>query len=189
MSWFRLHRRSALLVLLTVAIPAVFVFRSLFGLAATAVDYAGERARLEPRLARLEGLLAEQEALEARSREAQRLLRQVVFPPEQDATALAATLQAEVRQIMDVAGLEVSNSQVMPVRRGDSFEQVPVKLTVEGPLAAFDAALIGIAAYRPQLLIESLDAFPSRGQRRADGEKEQSVTAVLQLMALRQVSE
>ena len=187
MSWIRLHRRSAVLVILTLIVPLVLVLRSLVGLAAVGVDYAVERGRIEPRLARLEGLLLEQDLLAARSAEATRTLRQLAFAPDQDATGLAASLQSEVRQILDIAGMEVSNSQVMPARREGQFEEVAVKLTASGSLPALNAALIGIAAYRPQLFIESLDAFPARGQRRSDGATEQSVTAVIQLMALRQL--
>ena len=188
MSWFRQHRRSAVLVGLTVAVPVFLVLRSLIGLAAVGIEYASERGRVEPRLARLEGLLEKEELLTERSSEAARVLRQLAFPPEQDPTALAASLQAEIRQILDTAGLEVSNSQVMPARSEAMFDQVAVKLTVKGSLPAFNAALIGIAAYQPQLLVESLDLFPSRGQRRPDGQPDQSLTAVIQLLALRQTT-
>ena len=188
MSWLRQHRRSAVLVGLTVVIPVFILLRSLIGIAAVGIEYAGERGRIEPRLARLQGLLDKQELLAERSSEANRVLRQLAYPSEQDPTALAASLQAEVRQILDTAGLEVSNSQVMPARQEAMFDQVAVKLTVKGSLPAFNAALIGIAAYQPQLLVETLDLFPARGERRPDGQPEQSLTAVIQLLALRQTT-
>jgi general secretion pathway protein M len=52
-------------------------------------------------------------------------------------------------------------------------------------MSALDAALIGIAAFRPMLLVESLDVFPARGQRQRGEPEGQQVTAVFQLLALR----
>ncbi len=185
MSWIRLHRRSALLVGLTLLIPLYLVISSLLSLAAVGFEYAGDSNRLEPRLARMQGLVEKEELLAARSREAVEHLQQLAYPADQDATALSAALQAEIRRIMDAAGLEVSNSQVLPVRRDDTFEQIAVKLTVTGSLPAFNTAFVDIAAHRPQLLVESIDAFPARGQRRRDGIQDQKLTTVMQLMALR----
>jgi general secretion pathway protein M len=187
LNWFRVHRRSAVFVLLTLLIPALLLLRGLFGIASVGAAYASEASRIEPRLARLQGLLNEQALLAQRSEEAERLLRQVAYPAEQDATALAAALQADVRQLMDAAGMYVSNSQVLPVKQEDLFERVTVKLTVSGTTEAFSSALAALSAQRPQLLIEALDAFPERDGRRADESTAQVVKAVVQVFALRQV--
>lgn len=187
MSWFLLHRRSAAIVLLTLLLPVLLVLRGLFGLAAIGAGYAAERSSIEPRLARLQGLLDEQTLLAERSEEAARQLRQVAYPAEQDVTGLAAALQAEIRQLMDAAGMEVSNSQVLPARPDELFERVAIKLTVSGSTEAFSSALADLSAQRPQLLIESIDAFPERASRRANGSPAQVVTAVLQVFALRQL--
>jgi len=186
-NWFRLHRRSAVFVLLTLLVPALLLLRGLFGLAAVGAGYASERSRIEPRLARLQGLLDEQALLSERSEEAERLLRQVAYPATQDLTALAATLQADVRQLMDASGMEVSNSQVMPARQDEVFERVSVKLTVSGSTEAFSTALAALSAQRPQLLIEELDAFPEANRRRVNGSPDQVIKAVLQVFALRQL--
>ena len=189
MNWFRGHRRNALLVGLTVLLPLLLVLDSLAGVAALGLGYANERSRIEPRVARLQGLLEHESVLQARSETATARLREVAYAPAQEASALAAALQADARRIMDVAGLNVSNSQVMPTRSDENFERVAVKLTINGPLPALNDALIGIAASRPQLLVESLDAFPVSAQRQVGNTMVpvQSVTAVIQLMALRQV--
>jgi len=114
-------------------------------------------------------------------------LREVAFPASEDPSALAAKLQADARQILAEAGMSVSNSQVMPLRQGETFDQVAVKLTVTGTLSGLDAALIGIAAYKPQLLVESLDTFPAPARARDKAAGAQTLTAVLQLMVLRAV--
>jgi general secretion pathway protein M len=184
-SWIRLHRRASILIALTLLLPVFFYLKTALGLLGLGFDYAGERSRVEPRIARLQGLLNNEEELREQSAVAAERLRDLVFPSTEDPSTLAATLQADVRQIFSEAGLSVSNSQVMPLREGDHFDRVAVKLTVSGGLSGLDAALIGVAAYRPQLLVESLDTFPARTRR--GSEDEQSLTAVIQLMVLRAI--
>lgn len=184
MSWLRNHRRSAVLIGLTLLIPLYFYLSTLFGLLGLAMDYRADANRLEPRLARLQGLLDIEADLTAQSSEALNVLRRQTYSPDEDPSALAATLQADVRQIFAEAGLSVTNSQVLPVRNGDRFDRVAVKLTVSGALPALDAALIGVAAHEPRMLVESIDAFPARTGGR-DAQEQQVLTAVVQLMVLR----
>ncbi|EAQ98317.1 type II secretion system protein GspM [Congregibacter litoralis] len=184
MNWIRLHRRTSLFVGITLILPVFFYLKTVFGLLGLGFEYAGDRGRIEPRVARLKGLLQNEAELVKQSQVAEKRLREMAFPATDDPSALAARLQADIRQILSEAGMSVSNSQVMPVRQGELFDQVAVKLTTAGSLSALDAALAGIAAYRPQLLIESLDTFPVRANAR-NADEEQSVTAVMQLMVLR----
>lgn len=194
MNWIRSHRRSAWLIGITLLIPAYFYLKTFAGLLQLGFDYAGERGRIEPRVARLQGLLDHEAALAEQSALAQERLRDLVFPADEDPSSLAATLQADVRQIFVESGFSVSNSQVLPLRQGDDFDRIAVKLTVNGPLAALDAALIGVAAYTPRLVVESMDSFPARAPgRRQNGRKDnappqQTLSAVVQLMVLRELS-
>ncbi|MFT4768628.1 MAG: general secretion pathway protein M [Glaciecola sp.] len=185
MNWIRLHRRAAVFVGLTLVLPVFFYFKTVFGLLGLGFDYAADRGRIEPRVARLQGLLDNETELTKQSQLAAVRLREVAFPSVEDPSALAARLQSDVRQILAEAGMSVSNSQVMPVRQGEHFDRVAVNLTVAGTLPGLDAALIGIAAYRPQLLVESLDTFPTRANTRAKDGDAQTLTAVMQLMVLR----
>ncbi len=187
MNWIRLHHRAASLVAVTLLIPVYLVLTSLISLASLGFEYASDRNRLEPRLARMQGLVENETLLATRSDEAGDNLLEFAYPPDQDATALSAALQAEIRRIMDTAGLAVSNSQVLPARRDETFERIAVKLTVTGSLPAFNTAFLDMASQQPALLIESLDAFPARGQRRGGGAQEQNLTSVMQVMALRKL--
>lgn len=188
MNWIRSHRRSALLIGLTLLLPAYFYLKTVAGLLQLGFDYAGDRNRIEPRVARLQGLLDHADELQEQSALAEERLRDLVFSSDEDASSLAATLQADVRQIFAESGLSVSNSQVMPLREGDDFDRVAVKLTVKGPLAALDAALIGLTSYTPRIVVESMDTFPARaaGRRKAGEPAPQTLSAVMQLMVLRE---
>ena len=185
MKWLRSHRRTALLVGLTLLLPVALYLQTLFGLLGLAFDYGSQANRLEPRLERLQGLEAFAGPLEEQQSLALERLNALVYPPDQDASALAAVLQAEARALLSQAGMAISNSQVLPVRQDEMFDRIAVKLTVAGSLRALDEALIAIASAQPSIIVETMDAFPARASRRSDGESEQSLTAVLQLMVLR----
>lgn len=188
MNWIRLHRRSALLLCLTLFLPLFIYFKTLLGLLGLGMEYVGERNRVEPRVARLQGLLAQESLLAEQSALADKQLHRLVFGADEAPSSLSARLQADVRQIFLEATLSVSNSQVMPLREGKPFDRVAVKLTANGSLAALDAALIGLAAYEPKLVIESMDTFPAVVSSRRAGEPgTQRLTVVMQLMVLRAV--
>lgn len=185
MNWLRSHKRAVLLVGVTLVIPAYLYLSVLLTLFGAGLDYRAERHRLESRLARVQGLLLKRSELAEHSAIAASTVRDQAYPGSEAPSALAASLQAEARQIFSEAGLAVSNSQVQPLRRGETFDQVAVKIVVSGSVGALDSALVGIAAHRPKLLIESLDVFPQNSAGRRAGDDARSLTAAIQLMALR----
>ena len=186
MNWLRSHRRIAVLLGVTLVLPVYLYLRTVFGLLGLAFDYRGDAGRITPRLERLQGLENFEDQLREQQVVARERLEALVYPPEQDPSALAALLQSEVRQLLGREGMTVSNSQVLPVRQDEVFDRVSVKLTVSGNLGALDAALRGIAQARPRIVVESLDTFPSTARRRGSvGGPDQNLTAVLQLMVLR----
>lgn len=187
MSWLRVHRRSAVIIGLTLLLPACLYLAALVQLLALRADRVQQLDDLRPRVARLAGLIDSTEALRAAARQVDQRLEALGYAPVQDATAVAATLQTEVRQVLAEAGLAVRNSQVLPTRENDSFDLVGLKVTAQGGLPALDAALQGIAAFRPVLLVESLDVFPARTASRRGKAAPQQVTAVLELLALRRL--
>lgn len=187
MNWLRLHWRAAVLVGITLLLPALLYLYGLAALLGLGADFAAERGRLEPRLARLQGLAQRRQLLLARSDAALEALRQRAYPAGEDASSLAATLQTRLRQLFSDAGLQVSNSQVLPPTETEQFQQVSLKVTVQGSLASLDAALVALGALRPRVLVASFDASPARRSRRGTPEV-QDVTAVIQLFALRELA-
>ena len=183
--WLRLHRRSAALVAATAALPLLLFLYLLSSVLGAAFDYSGERSRLEPRIARIQGLFEQAERVSDQGRQAIAAVRERAFPASEDASALSATLQAQLRELFSEAGMAVSNSQVLPAEDQDDFQHISIKLTVEGSLSALDAALVRVADMRPRLLMESFEVFPKRRRRNVD--ESQVVTAVFQLFALREL--
>ncbi|MEM1190633.1 MAG: type II secretion system protein GspM [Pseudomonadota bacterium] len=184
MSWLLQRRRTAVFVGVTLALAVLLLLVALLRLMTAAGAYGDEVDRLRPRIARLSGLEAIEGSLAEQMESATRQLSELVYPASEDSSALAATLQADIRRVFEEAGMDVTNSQTS-VRSDEDFERISVKVTLRGGIDALDASLRGLSALRPRVLVESLDAYPSRGDRRATG---QSVGAVIQIAVLRGLS-
>lgn len=180
-----MHRRSALICGLTLLVPTLLYCKLLFGTLGVRNEYAADIARLEPRLARLLGILAFEEQLRKSANAVQQQVAKLAYPANADTTTIAASLQTDIRQLMGDAGLSVANSQVLPVREEEKFDYISIKLTVAGEVAALDNALAELAISSPLVIVESLDVWPTRQSRSRGTPAEQNITASIRLMALR----
>ena len=185
MNWFQANQRSAWIIGLTLLIPVILYLNILFGLLGLRQDYQADIERLEPRIARLQGLIEYEDQLRDSASKVDRQVVNLVYPAITDRATVSATLQTNIRRILVEAGLTVTNSQVLPVREEELFDYIGLKLTVTGSVASLDAAMIAIAGYRPLLLAESLDVWPTRVNRRKGDAKVQAISATLQLLSLR----
>lgn len=186
MNWLQLHRHSAIYVGMTLAVPMLIVLYLALTLWAQRVGYQREIERLEPRIARLAGLVESESALRQSALRVDSRVLDLVFPASEERAALAARLQQDLRRIFTEAGLQIKNSQVLPAREVLGLEHVTVKTQVSGELQAFDAALEEISNYSPLILVESMAVTPVRRSRRQRAAGLQELTANVQLLALRQ---
>lgn len=191
MNWLRAHQRTAWLCGMTLLLPALLYLYVVFGL--LGVRHASQVAidRLEPRVARLEGLIAHEDQLRDAAVAVDSQVLDLVYPASEERATVSATIQTNVRDVLSKAGLSVTNSQVLPVREQGNFDYIGVRLTVSGALPALDEALASIATYLPLMLVESLDIYPARVPRlrttsggSAPAEK-QEITASIQVLSLR----
>ena len=185
MSWIQSHQRSAWICGLTLLVPLLFYFNALLGLWGVGHAYQSDIDNLIPRIARLRGLVGYESQLRDASTRSGKGVAALAYPAAGDAATVSTALQTSVRQILTEAGLTLSNSQVLPVREKDNFDYISIRLTVEGDLSGLDAALTGIARFRPLLLVESLNVSPVRSPRK--GAPTQRIKATLQLLSLRAV--
>ena len=185
MNWLRGNPRYAVMVLGTLAVPALLLLYLAVGLLGLRVDYQAQIERLEPRVARLQGLLNREEQVRDAARVVGSDVLDLVYPAGDDPGTVSANLQKNVREILGAAGLSVSNSQILPVREKDGFDHIAVKLTASGGLPALDTALADLNAYLPLLLLESIEVWPNRSRGRGDEAAEQTITATVQVLALR----
>ena len=185
MNWFRDYKKAAIIVGLTTAVPALLVLYVLGGLWVLRSDYKNEIDRIEPRIARLDGLVQSEERLRESSAQVGTQIAELVYPSTSDRASVAADLQRNVRELIAATGLSVTNSRILPASQTEAFEHVGLSLTVNGHLAALDAALGEIANYSPILMVETFDVRPNRAARRSAEAAVQTVTATLQIFSLR----
>jgi general secretion pathway protein M len=185
-NWLQEHRHSAIYVGLTLAVPLFIVLYLASTLWGQRMDYQREIERIEPRIARLAGLVDSETALRQSAMRVESRVLDLVFPASEERAALAARLQQDLRRIFTEAGLQIKNSQVLPAREILGLEQVTVKTQVSGELEALDAALEEVSNYSPLILVESLAVTPVRRSRRQRADGLQELTANIQLLAFRQ---
>ena len=185
MNWLKAHPRTAWICGLTLLVPLFVYLNVVFSLLGMRSAAQAEIDRIEPRIARMQGLVDYEEQLREAAVVVDSKVLKLVYPGSEDQAAVAAELQTQVRDIFSTAGLAITNSQVLPVRIQGNFDYISVKLTVNGSLPALDEALAGVAAYLPLVLVESLDVYPARSRRGKEVAGEQTLTASLQLLSLR----
>lgn len=186
-NWLQVNRKAAVLVGLTLALPLCLLLYLSADLLMLRKDYQQQIDRLEPRIARLRGLAKSEKKLQAVYKKVEMKLAGLAYSTEEESDSVATGLQKNVRTIITASGLSVANSQVLPVKQEDGFDQIRLKLTVKGDVPALDAALMQLTNYAPLLLIESVEIWPDRQPRRMKGQAPatRQLTASLQLMSLR----
>ena len=120
-------------------------------------------AQVEPRHARLTGLMQAKTQVEALRTELGQNLGQQVYAAEGDANQNGNDTLQKVRDAADTRGLRVVSSQVMPPREDEPFVRVGVGVRVEGAWPAFNEFLRDLAALSPTVYSESLQVTPQAG--------------------------
>ena len=181
MNWWRTHQRTAWICGLTLLVPLLLYLNTLVGLVGLHNEYQSDIDRLESRMARMLGLIQQEDRLRDSAKRARQQVVGLVYPAADDSATVSTTLQTGVRQILVNAGLSVTNSQVLPVNEQSHFDHIGLKLTASGDVDSLDAAMLALSQHRPLLLIESLGVRPERRK----GSDSQIVTATMQLLSLR----
>jgi len=120
-------------------------------------SYLGFLADLEPRYARLAGLLARQADLKTLTEQGNKQLTLLAYPASQDATQAGNDAQQRIRALFAQSKLDIISIQVLPAPKDDAkFDRIPINLRVEGDLAGIQAALTALASQSPTVLLESL---------------------------------
>ena len=185
MNWLRAHQRTAWICGLTLLLPVLLYLDALLGLWNLRQDSQAEIDRMQPRIARMQGLIDYEDQLREAATRLDSQVLNLVYPATEDQAEVASALQKNIREIVTEAGLSVTNSQALRAREQEDFDYIGIKLTVSGDLAALDEALAGIASHLPLVLVETLDIFVKRGGRKKDAPEQQLVTASLLLLSLR----
>ena len=113
-------------------------------------------AEIEPRHARLAGLLQNQELLAQTDSALQANLIEHVGTAEEDPGQTGNAALQRVRELAGGRGLRVASSQTTAPRDDNGFDRIGLSLRVEGDWPALVALLRELAQQRPALYIHSV---------------------------------
>ncbi len=114
-------------------------------------------ADLEPRYARLAGLLGKKSELEAMGAQSKEQLARLAYPTTQDVTQAGNDAQQRIRTLFADSKLDIISIQVLlPVKEESKFDRIPINLRVEGDLAGLQNALALLSGQSPLVLVDSL---------------------------------
>jgi general secretion pathway protein M len=152
-------------------------------------QYAQVLDDLEPRIARLQGLLEARDAIQEALQQASQDVSRLAYPASVDASRAVSDLQSKVRDALAAAGLEVVGSQAMPPRNKGVTEEFVLMISARGGLVQLHAGLRALALLAPRVRVELAQLAPvnnmgARGGAVA-GTEPQLLGVQLRLVAVR----
>jgi general secretion pathway protein M len=165
-------RRQRPEVLWIVAAAAVLLLAGLWACWFTWTKYQQAHQRLaeiEPRYARLAGLLQNGERLALADSALKANLANYVYGAGDDANQIGNTALQQVREMATKQGLRVTSSQVTPPRDEQGFDRIGLNIRVEGEWPQLVALLGQLAQQQPlvqygNLQIGTVYSGPKAGQ-------------------------
>jgi len=148
-------------------------------------------ANVDPRHARLAGLLENQERIAQVQQQLQDNLAEYAYGSDQDAAAIGNTALQRVRELAGAHGMRVASSQTATPKEDQGFDRIGLELRLEGDWAHLLDFLRALAAARPAIFIETAQFTASggggflRGQNQPQNQS-QTVAVQLGLSVLRQ---
>lgn len=150
----KIARRDLAVVLATlglVLMPLILVGGYLYNKHQWAIQRITE---VEPRHARLSGLMAHKDSLAKAQAQAVDRLAQYLHPAGQDANQVGNDVQQRIRSVLSTAGLSIVSTQVLAAKEEKGFERIPLAVRAEGDMMAVQLALAALDEQKPAILTE-----------------------------------
>lgn len=166
----QIARRDLAVVLVTTALvltPLILMGSYLYN----KYQWATQRIEeVEPRYARVSGLMANKDILAQAQTQAADRLAQYLHPAGQDANQVGNDVQQRIRSILSAAGLSIISTQVLATKEEKDFERIPLSVRAEGDMMAVQLALAALEEQAPAILTEGFmlqaAAAPVKGVQR-----------------------
>ncbi|MDR0274980.1 MAG: type II secretion system protein M [Burkholderiaceae bacterium] len=144
-------------------------------------------ASVDPRHARLAGLIQNQEHIAQIQQQLQANLTEYSYGSDRDAADIGNAVLQRVRNLADAHGLRVASSQVGTPKEDpeQGFDHIGLELRLEGNWAATLDLLRELATVRPAIFTEAAQFSASGGFVRGGQTANQTVTVQLGLFVLR----
>lgn len=140
-------------------------------------EFAGEIEAVQPRTARLLGIMESFDQLDTATGQVGSTLRELTYPANRDTATTAAAMQQDIRELMTTAGLSITGSQILPARADDGLDRLSLDITAEGNIDALDEAFASLGAMRPLVFVRSVTIKPARSRARNRRSEPQSPAA------------
>lgn len=137
---------------------------------------------IEPRYARLKGLMLAENELRTASSAVQENVEKVVYPASLEVDRASSELQQRVKKLFESAGMTVVTSRILEPKPGKEFDLLSVSFSVNGGLSNLQTALSAIRREAPLLKVDDFVLQPQRRQLLSDPEL---VISTLTVSALR----
>lgn len=113
-------------------------------------------AELEPRYARMLGLIDSKDKLQQVEASTRALLAQHAYPATQDAVQAGNDAQQRIRTLFADSKLDVGSIQVLPPKEMQQFDRIGISLRIEGDIVGLQNALALLETQRPTVWVETV---------------------------------
>lgn len=166
----KIARRDLAFVLVTLGL-ALIPLILIGGYLNSKYNWATQRiAEVEPRYARLTGLVARKDELAQAEVQAVGRLAQYLHPSGSDANQVGNDVQQRIRSVLSTAGLSIVSTQVLEAKDERNFERISLSVRAEGDMMAVQLALAALEEQKPAILTEGFvlqaAAAPVKGVQR-----------------------
>ncbi|MFT4519768.1 MAG: general secretion pathway protein M [Halioglobus sp.] len=157
--------RPTIVVAATLAPLALLVLYWMLHFFLLRQDFVADIDNIQPRTARLLGMVDSLQELEMASSYAGGVLEELAYPAGRDSANTAVAMQKDIRELMTDAGLSVSGSQILKKRKSEEFDRLTLEISAQGNIDALEEALANLETMRPMVFIKSINVKPSRASR------------------------
>ena len=175
-----------LLAALVLIVLAVAAATFTLGVHARAAQALGE---IEPRYARVSGLLQKQEQIGQASKALDASLTQYVYPQSGDASQIGNQVLQKVRDLAAARELRVTSSQAQPAKEDNDhpgLARIAVNLRIEGDWDALQGLLADLTRQTPAIYQNTVQLIAQGGGRLADAKAPLTVSGQLDLYVLQE---
>ncbi|MDR0479852.1 MAG: type II secretion system protein M [Burkholderiaceae bacterium] len=116
-------------------------------------------AQIEPRYARISGLLEKQQQIQQASKALETSLARYVYPSDGDASQIGNQVLQKVRDLASAAGLRVTSSQSQPAKEDNNhpgLDRIAIDLRIEGDWNALQGLLSDLTRQTPAIYQNTL---------------------------------
>ncbi|MDR2990619.1 MAG: type II secretion system protein M [Burkholderiaceae bacterium] len=148
---------------------------------------AQKLAQIEPRYARISGMLQKQEQIKQVGKGLSASLAQYVYPQSGDASQIGNQVLQKVRDLATTQGLRVTSSQSQPAKEDNDhpgLDRIAVNLRIEGDWNALQGLLADLTRQTPAIYQNTLQLIVQGGGRSMDPKMPLNVSGQFDLYVL-----